>query len=247
MKAVCQTFLFLLLAGCATTSQPEPDAWLLNPDWTRVSAFIDSDLKGKSGQTYPVAGMHVQNLRTVLLALGERAQVDHRVALMASDAPNAFAVVHNGNPVIGLTLPMLNLIGADKDALAATLGHELAHLKLKHGDVRKQRTESAQGVSRALGAVLSIAGIPFGGTLANIGVGVVTSAYSRDEERDADELGLRWALAAGYSACGSARTMRLLMEKNNVAPLPFLASHPGHEERIERANKTALAATGTAC
>lgn len=248
MKLLGLGAVLFLLAGCTTTSnQPAPDAWLLNQGWTSAAAFSDSSLKGKSGQSYPIAGAHLQNLKITLLALQAQAQMAPRVALVAGDSPNAFATVQNGGPLIGLTLPMLSLIGADKDALAVTLGHELAHLKLKHGELRKERAESARGVSTALGMVLSVVGVPFGGTLANVGVGMVTSAYSRDEEREADELGLRWAMATGYSACGSARTMRLLMEKNTAAPLPFLASHPGHEERIERASRTSMAATGAGC
>jgi len=63
-----------------------------------------------------------------------------------------------------------------------------------------------------LGAILGVAGVPMGSTIANVGIVMVATAYSRDEEREADELGLQWAMAAGYSACGSARTMRMLKE-----------------------------------
>lgn len=236
------------LAGCAATAQkPAPDAWLLKPDWTNASTFGNTTLTGKSGQTHQVSGIHLTNLKTVLLAIKEQSRIDPQLALIASDAPNAFATLIDGKPIIGLTLPMLSGIGLDKDALATTVGHELAHLKLNHGDIRKQRAASAKGVSDVLGVILGIAGVPLGGTIANVGVGMVTTAYSRDEEREADVLGLQWATAAGYSACGSARTMRMLKEQGRTAPIPFLASHPDHDERIARANKAALVATGTGC
>ncbi len=241
-------WVVFFLAGCAAVAQkPAPDSWLLKPEWTKAATFNNAVLKGKSGQTYQIPGIHMANLKTVLLAIKDQSQIDPQLALIASDTPNAFATVRDGKPIIGLTLPMLNSIGLDKDALATTVGHELAHLKLKHGNIRKQREESAKGVSDALGMLLSIAGVPMGGTIASVGVGMVTTAYSRDEEREADVLGLQWATAAGYSACGSARTMRMLKNQGKAAPIPFLASHPGNDERIERANKTALAATGTGC
>ena len=250
VRALRLALAILILSGCASTPQKSTtpaDAWIFNRDWTNVPAFADLTFKGKSGQSYPVRGAHLTNLKKVVVALRGQSQLDSQVALIAGDTPNAFATTNNGRQLIALTLPMLEKIGADQDALATTLGHELAHLYLKHGEMRRQRAESAKGVSDVLGVVLGVAGIPMGGTLANLGVGAVTSAYSREEEREADVLGLRWAMAAGYSACGSARTMQMLKTVSSSSSLPFLASHPGHDERIERANQTALNASGQAC
>ena len=248
VRSLRQAWVICFLAGCAAPSQkPAPNAWLLKPDWTDAGAFRNTTLKGRSGQSHQLSGAHLANLKTVLLAIREQSGIDPQLALIASDTPNAFATMREGKQLIGITLPMLDGIGLDRDALATTVGHELAHLKLNHGDIRKQREKSARGVSDVLGVILGVAGVPMGGTIASVGIGVITTAYSRDEEREADELGLHWAMAAGYSACGSARTMRLLKEQGRAAPLPFLASHPGHDERIERADKAALAATGTGC
>ena len=238
------------IGGCTATPQktaPAPDAWVFNRDWTTSTAFTDTTLKGRNGQAYPVRGADLTNLKTVVVAIKEQSRLAPQVALVAGNTPNAFATLNNGRQMIALTLPMLHEIGPDIDALATTLGHELAHLYLKHGETRQQRAESAKGVSDVLGVVLGVAGVPMGGTIANIGVSVVTTAYSRDEERDADILGLRWAMAAGYSACGSARTMKMLKAMSSSAALPFLSSHPGHDERIERANQAALQATGQGC
>ena len=81
----------------------------------------------------------------------------------------------------------------------------------------------------------------------SVGVGLVNSAYSRDEEREADILGLQWAMNAGYSPCGSMRAMqRIKMQKLNE-PIVFLSSHPGHDERIQRAQDIALKNTGKSC
>lgn len=240
--------MVFLLAGCATTApKPAPDAWLLRPEWTRTSISGDATLKGRSGQTYPLKRSHLANLRAVLLALKEQSRIDPQLVLIASDTPNAFATARDGAPMVGLTLSMLDRIGEDPDALATTVGHELAHLELKHGEIRKQRAKTAQGISHTIGAILSVAGVPLGGTIADFGVGMVTTAYSRDEEREADILGLRWAVAAGYSACGSARTMRMLQRWDRATPLPFLASHPGDAERIERADQAAREAGGAGC
>jgi Zn-dependent protease with chaperone function len=253
-SGLARGLLFVLtaaaMAGCVSTSQKsvaQVDAWLFNRDWINSAAFANTTLKGKTGQAYPVRGSDLTNLKMVVVAIKEQSRLDPQVALTAGSTPNAFAFTNNGRQTIGLTLSMLNEIGSDKDALATTLGHELAHLYLKHGETRQQRAESAKGVSNVLGAVLGFAGVPMGGTLASLGVGIVTTAYSREEERDADILGLRWAMAAGYSACGSARTMKMLKAMSSTSSLPFLSSHPGHDERIERSNQAALVATGKGC
>ena len=238
------------MAGCASAPQKSAvpvDAWVLNRDWVGTPAFTNTTLKGRSGQVYSVRGGDLTNLKMVVIALKQQSRLDPQVALNAGGTPNAFASINNGVQTVGLTLSMLNEIGPDKDALATTLGHELAHLYLKHGEKRQQRSESAKGVSTVLGTVLGLAGVPMGGTLASLGVGVVTTAYSREEETEADVLGLRWAMAAGYSACGSFRTMKMLKAVSSSSALPFLSSHPGHDERIERANQYAISAAGQGC
>ena len=243
-------FFVAAMTGCASTPQKSAasvDAWIFNQDGMHTSAFNDTTLKGKSGQVYAVRGNDLTNLKMVVIALKQQSRTDPQVALNAGSAPNAFASTNNGVQTVSLTLSMLNEIGSDKDALATTLGHELAHLYLKHGEIRQQRAESAKGASRVLGTVLGLAGVPLGGTLASFGVGVVTTAYSREEEREADMLGLRWAMAAGYSACGSVRTMKMLKAMSSNSSLPFLSSHPGLDERIERGNQSAMAATGQGC
>jgi Zn-dependent protease with chaperone function len=238
----------LTLGACATVNpKPGPDAWLLSPGWKATAKFKDSNLKGRSGQLYAIEGSAMENLKVVALDLAKQSGLHPRMALTAAEGPNAFASRQQIEGLIGLTLPMLHGIGADRDALATTIGHELAHLKLKHGDIRQERSDMAKGVGNVLGSLLTVAGVPLGGLVASLGVGVVTTAYSREEERDADMLGLEWAVAAGYSACGVVRTMALLNATQAGASLPFLSSHPGQDERIQRANQFAIRETGKAC
>lgn len=149
--------------------------------------------------------------------------------------------------MVAFTLSFVNALGDDKDGIASVMGHELAHLHLRHGAARKERHENAKAASNVLGTVLNLAGVPLGGTIAGLGVGAVTASFSRDEEREADELGNKWATSAGFDACGGARSMRVLKQQAKTAPIPFLATHPGHDERIERANALSLKTNGRGC
>ena len=150
IRVLLITLAILIVSGCASTPQkstPPPDAWILNSNWNQTSAFTDLTLKGKSGQSYPLQGAHLTNLRKVVTALQVQSQLDPQVALVAGDVPNAFATTNNGRQLIALTLPMLEKIGADQDALATTIGHELAHLSLKHGELRRQRAVTDRSIS----------------------------------------------------------------------------------------------------
>ena len=239
----------VVLAGCATTaSSPIKEGWTLNDKFINATTFTDGSFKGKE-TTYPVKGAYMRNVRDVLLEMRTQSGIIAIPAVVATDSPNAFATTNkNGEPVMALSFSMVDNIGGDKDALATTIGHELAHVKLNHSAIRKQRSESAKGAGDALGVVLGLLGVPMGGTIASVGVQAVTTAYSRDEEREADVLGLQWAMSAGYSACGAARTMRMLARYNsNSVSIPFLSTHPGNDERIDRANQASIKATGTGC
>lgn len=238
----------LLLASCATAPKsPVRSAWVPDDGWWTAAAIGGGNLRAKDSKVTHVAPAHAKNLREAYTAIAKQSGMSPSLALVESDSPNAFATSHQGRPMIAVTLDLLEALGNDRDALAATLGHEIAHIYYHHGTARQERATAAQGASHALGTFLGLVGVPFGGTIASVGVTAVTTSFSRDEEREADAKGLEWATAAGYNACGSARTIRLLQAKGGGAGIPFLSTHPGYEERIERANALSTKLTGKGC
>ena len=178
-------------------------------------------------------------------ASGTRAEL----GLVDTDQPNAFAFNHQGRSVIVISLSWLDRLGHDSDALATTIGHELAHLHLGHtGAARKEREETARGASHLLGTLLSLAGVPMGGTIASIGVTAIARSFTRDEERAADDAGIRWAVAAGYDACGKARVVKMYQEmRSGAVDIPFLSTHPSYGERSDLANEFSQKAKGRDC
>lgn len=228
----------LLLSGCARTN-PIKNAWTPNDGWWATASGTGGGLKAKDGAIRSVSAAHARNLRGAYLTITAVSGVNATLSIVEMDSINAFATVDkNGQNHIAFSLSMLDQLGDDQDALATITGHELAHLYLGHGEIRKQRAATASAANQVIGTVLAQV-IPFGGLLTSVGTSMVTSSFSRDEEREADERGLEWAMNAGFDPCGSARTMRVLSVVNKSTPIPFLSSHPGHEERAERAARLA--------
>ena len=152
---------------------------------------------------------------------------------LGGPAPNAFATRSKQGVLVALNLAMLELMGDDADALAAVLGHEYAHLALHHGEIRREREMAMQGLGAILGLALSRGRGRTALRMTQFGTTAISRGFSRDEERAADEHGLRYAAAAGYSAQGGVRAWERMASRGNSISLPFLATHPATEERLQ--------------
>lgn len=241
----------LLAGGCATAPQnvvkelwvpPSQDVW----DKVPAGGF---NLTHRDGTTRHVSHAFVRNLVAVKGQIEQVSGFRADLGLVDTELPNAFSFHYQGRPLVAISLSWLDRLGNDRDALAITIGHELAHLHLGHsGLARKEREDAAKGASQVVGLLLSFAGVPMGGTIASAGFTAYARSFSRDEERAADEHAIKWAVAAGFDPCGGVRTMRMYQRlRANAVDVPFLSTHPGAEERADAANDASLKARGKAC
>ncbi len=151
----------------------------------------------------------------------------------ASMAPNGVMQVWTG----------LLLRCENEAQLAHVLGHEFAHYLRRHSI---QSWRNARDQSNALvffGLLTAMAGVGFVGDLAQlIALGGIF-AYSRDNEREADDLGSKFAAKAGYEPREAARIWEGLIkeidEEEREKRSIFFATHPAPEERIETLKKWA--------
>ena len=125
--------------------------------------------------------------------------------------------------------------------LASLLGHELGHVNARHTAQQMTQGTLVQSLVGGLAAVAGTRGQWAGelaGQLGMLGAGALLAGYSRDNEREADALGLRYMTAAGYGADGFVSLMDKLRAKNRRDPgaieLMF-ATHPMSEERYRTA------------
>lgn len=230
--------LSLFLVGCSTAPKQASTQWIFDKTWYEKNKSGNVVFNGLEGRTLSVKGQYLWNFYQVSAKLINLTQISTALVITNQPALNAFAYQQFGVNHIGITIDMLDKFGDDNDVLAVIIGHELAHLKLAHQSdriARKKSTDSTQAViGGALGAL-----IPFGATLTNLGATAYTNSFTRDEEREADKLGLYWAMQAGYSPCGAVRLQSELLE-NSKSTILFLSTHPVNSERLSTARQLAI-------
>jgi len=153
---------------------------------------------------------------------------------------------------IGLTRGILAEM-EDEAALAALIGHELGHVNARHA-ARRMTSQVLTMLTVGLGAAVLLKDeryAPLVLGIGAIGAGALLARYSRENEREADELGMAYMTAAGYSPQGMIALMDMLraMERRKPGALELMfATHPMSEERhrtaIRRADREYAAQAG---
>lgn len=207
------------------------------------------------GGTYSDAELqaYVTSIGDKLKVVSELPDQDFTFTLLNSDVVNAFALP-GGYVYISRGLMAL----AENEAeVAGVLAHEIGHVTARHSAQRYSRGVLAQG-GVALGAIA--VGI-FGGSEAakltqqalGTGAQAYIAGYSRSQEFQSDELGVRYLTRAGYDpramstfleklGAQSALARRLAGKEGQQDPsTSWLATHPRTPERVKRAAEEAAA------
>jgi len=125
----------------------------------------------------------------------------------------------------------------DDNEIAAVLAHEMGHVEAKHSIKRLQGSLGAT-LLMVLGSQMK----PEKGAYeaANEAIGQLMSAYSRHDERQADELSARYLKKAEFDPQGAVRSLRKMKKLRKKGPLmryQYYKSHPYLSERIAHLNK----------
>jgi Zn-dependent protease with chaperone function len=153
-----------------------------------------------------------------------------RVMPIQASEPGAFALPGG---FVYVTRPLLELCDFDEDEIACVVGHEMGHVV--HGHAMERITN--QLLTSAAARATSIPGGLLAQWILSTGMSLLHSAYSQDQEFDADEFGARLAVAAGYDPRAAIRAFERLQRLESNAELPlaqYFSSHPPLAERIER-------------
>jgi predicted Zn-dependent protease len=180
-------------------------------------------------------GVQLERLRHIAarmvpftLACNERArQWQWEVNLLGSDQINAFCMP--GGKIAFYT-GILARLKLDDDEVAMIMGHEVAHALLEHARERMIKSGGTELLLRGGAALLGLGSL---GDAAAAGASQLLSLkYSRDDESQADALGLVVAAQAGYDPKAGVTLWQKMGRVGGDKPPPWLSTHPAGDKRI---------------
>jgi predicted Zn-dependent protease len=166
----------------------------------------------------------------------DAARWDWQVNLVASDQINAFCMPGGR---IAFYSGILTTLKLTDDEVAAIMGHEIAHALREHGREQMVKSTATALGTRLGGAVLSAwLGIDprVTDTVAQYGAQLASLKFSRDDEREADLIGLDLAARAGFDPRAGVVLWEKMGALNKRTPIALLSTHPGGPERIAQIN-----------
>jgi len=204
------------------------------------------------GGTYddPALAAYIAGIGQRLVAVCETPQAEFRFTLLNSPIVNAMALPGG---YIYVTRGLLSLCGNEAE-LAGVVGHEIGHVLARHTAERVSQAQAGNVLSGILGVAGSIIGVPGVGEVAQLGAAAYLKSFSREQESEADHLGLRYLARAGWHPQAMVTMLERLREQARLEALmagrspdavdkaDFMASHPRTIDRVHAAMAEALGA-----
>lgn len=153
--------------------------------------------------------------------------------LVQDQSANAFCMPGGKIVVYEGILP----ITQDEASLAIVLGHEIAHAVAKHSAEQMSKATRSQTGLQIGSGILSAIGVDQGiasaaTSIASQGLQLMNLKYSRDNESEADHMGLVFAAMAGYDPNVAISFWQRMAAGGGSGTPAFLSSHPSDEKRI---------------
>ena len=224
--------LGLVLADCARNPATGKNELMLVGEGQEIQmgAAYDSQVVVAIG-LYPDPGLqsYVAELGKKLAATSERPNLPWTFRVVDDPSVNAFAIP-GGHVYVtrGILAHMTN-----EAELAGVMGHEIGHVTARH-TAQQMTQQQLAGLGLAIGSIASSTIAQYAG-VASQALQVLFLKFSRDDENQADELGVRYAGRANYDARQMINVMQMLdqLDTRNGGKLPeWLATHPNPGNRV---------------
>ena len=135
---------------------------------------------------------------------------------------------------------ILDKLELSDDEVAMVMGHEIAHALREHARERMGKSAVTNGVARVGGAIASLwLGVDprLTDSVARGGANLLTLEFSREDETEADLVGLELAARAGFNPRAGVSLWQKMSAANKGAPPQWLSTHPSGKSRIAEIEK----------
>ena len=165
-----------------------------------------------------------------LAKASHRPKLSYRFKIVDASVVNAFAVPGG---YVYFSRGILAALNSEAE-LAGVMGHEIGHIAARHSAKQYSKAQLAQ-VGLGVGGLFIDSPILSG--LVQLGAGMLFLRFSRDNEREADDLGVEYASKTGYDATQLANFFETLERMNPGADrsgLPgWFSTHPSPQDRVQ--------------
>jgi predicted Zn-dependent protease len=227
-------FVLSAAAACAVNPVSGKRELSLISEQGEIEMGKESDAQiGREYGTYPDQSLtrYVAAVGAEMIPHTHRPKLEYHFAVLDSPVVNAFAAPGGYIYVTRGILAMMN----SESELATVLGHELGHVNARHS-VRQMSQMILVQAGLALGSAVSETFAKVAG-VAGVGAQLLFLKYSRDDEREADALGVAYSRAGGFNAVEMVNFFATLQRYGDLSgghSLPgFLSTHPLTSERIQ--------------
>ncbi|MGH7215322.1 MAG: M48 family metalloprotease, partial [Tepidisphaeraceae bacterium] len=236
LKPVATAVLLGTLAACATnpaTGQRE-FSLMSEAQEIEIGKQMDGEIRREMGvYDDPDLQRYVEGVGMRLARGSERPTLPWHFAVVDEPAINAFALPGGYIYLTRGILPFLD----NEAQLAGVLGHEIGHVTARHSAQQYTKATTA-GIGVTLLSIFVPEARPFQ-SITETALGVMFMKYGRDDELEADRLGVEYTAEGGWNPAGVGgmlRTLARLDEANGSRRgVPnWLSTHPAPADRVEK-------------
>ncbi len=236
----------VLLSACSTnraTGNQSFTAFMSEDEEKKVGATEHPKIIKGFGGEYPDAALqsYVNRIGKGLAAVSEVPDLAYTFTILNDPKVNAFALPGG---YVYITRGLLAL--AENEAeMAGVLAHEIGHITARHSAQRHSTTMATNIGLTVLGVIGSAVGVPSGlGQAVSMGAQAVVQGYSREQELEADMLGVRYISRLGYSPDGMTTFFKKLDAHSKLEAKSageegvshnIMSTHPRTSDRITQA------------
>ncbi|MFY8116157.1 MAG: M48 family metallopeptidase, partial [Roseateles sp.] len=149
------------------------------------------------------------------------------VNLLGSPELNAFCMPGGK---IAFYYGILEKLKLNDDEVATIMGHEVAHALREHARERMAKTTATRIGAGLVSSLLGLGNV--GDAVLNMGGQLLTLKFSREDESEADLVGMELAARAGYDPAAGVSLWEKMGEASKGAPPQWLSTHPAGPSRI---------------